>query len=83
MIYACFAQLLVVLVRGIVVVCCLICVHVFIARLCGSIVVVVAFLPKNKKKIALSASLVVAMMGGVTCARLGDNTLKRKNNTMK
>jgi hypothetical protein len=55
-----------VLVCGVIVVCCLICVLVFIIRLCGSTVVIIAFLPKKKKKIALFASLVVVTIGVVT-----------------
>jgi len=55
------------LVRGVVIVYFFLCGHVFMVMLCGSNVVVIAFLPKKlKKKIALSTSLVVITFGVVT-----------------
>jgi hypothetical protein len=61
-----FHPVALVLVRGVIVVYCLICMGmVFIVRLCGLTIVIVAFLPKKKKKNALSASLVVVTMGSL------------------
>jgi hypothetical protein len=50
LIYACFAQLLFVLVCGVVVVCCMIYVLVLIVRLCGSTLFRRYLLAKNKIK---------------------------------
>jgi hypothetical protein len=59
-----FHPVALVLVRGVIVVCCLNCVLVFIVRWCGSTVVIIAFLPKKKKKKLHFSSLVVVTIEG-------------------
>jgi hypothetical protein len=53
LVYACFTQLLLAIVHGVVVVLLLDLRVVFVAWLCGSIVVIFSILKKEKKKIAL------------------------------